>query len=129
MSEPFSFCCAGLCCWFQNTRCWVWYAEALTLGRRVLRVPAVSSSGCCFFSPGCTRTVLLPECSRLLCSASGEYPGQPISCLALLLWLLLFVLLRVPSPFGCSFFLSCASLNSATTPCCNLVLVNEINCC
>lgn len=61
----------------------------------------------------------------LLCTASGEYPGQSNSCLALLLWLLLlFVLLRAPSRFGCSFFLYCVSLNPATTPCCNLVLVN-----
>lgn len=79
-----------------------------------------------FPSPGCRRAILLPECSAL---HPGEYPGQSSSLLALLLWLLLFVLLRVPSRFGCSFFLSCASLNSATTPCCNPVLVNEVNRC
>lgn len=56
-----------------------------------------------FFFPGCMRTVLLPECSRLLCTASGQYPGQSNSCLALLLWLLLFVLLRVLSHFCRSF--------------------------
>lgn len=29
-----------------------------------------------FFSPGCTRTALLPECSRSSCTAPGEYPGR-----------------------------------------------------
>lgn len=99
------FCCLWLCCWFQTTWCWVWYAEALTLGKRPLCVPAVSRSGCYSFSLGRTRTIVLPECSPSLRTASEDYPAQSNSCLAPLHLLLLFVLLRVPSHCCCCFSL------------------------